>query len=232
MDDGLILTLIASQYFVGILIVWIICAIAAGIVADNKGRNGVLWGLLTFLLTPLLLIIVLVLQPVDLRPRSPDSNTGRYVNRPQSVISPNEKSRADPSQLATNLEKLVEIYKQGHLTDEEFSKAKARLIEGDYRLGGLISHPTETVQSNVHDPTEEEDKLKGKFETVSVADQKDPREMTPLEVIEELQSYGIEVDAYAGGPYFIVDALGHSLTLRDPGALARFLQLKRSKGVE
>ena len=46
---------------------WIICPIIAGIVAGKKNRSGVGWVLLTLLLSPLLLLVLLVLDPIHSR---------------------------------------------------------------------------------------------------------------------------------------------------------------------
>ena len=42
------------------LIAWIGFAFLVGVVADNKGRNGVAWGLLALIFSPLLTILVVL----------------------------------------------------------------------------------------------------------------------------------------------------------------------------
>ena len=54
----------------GIFIIWFIAAIAAGIIANNKNRNAAGWALATFLLSPLLIIIILVLSKKEGSPES------------------------------------------------------------------------------------------------------------------------------------------------------------------
>ncbi len=53
-----------------ILLIWVIAAIAAGIIASNKNRSAAGWALATFLLSPLLIIIILVLSKKEGSPRS------------------------------------------------------------------------------------------------------------------------------------------------------------------
>ena len=43
------------------IVIWIGCAFLAYIVADSKGHNGCLWGVLSLILSPLMLIVVLIL---------------------------------------------------------------------------------------------------------------------------------------------------------------------------
>ncbi len=53
----------------GIFIIWVIAAIAAGIIASSKNRNVAGWALATFLLSPLLIIIILVLSKKEGSPK-------------------------------------------------------------------------------------------------------------------------------------------------------------------
>lgn len=45
------------------LIFWIVMTAVAAIVAGNKGRSRIGWGLATFLLSPLVVLILLALKP-------------------------------------------------------------------------------------------------------------------------------------------------------------------------
>ena len=52
---------------------------------------------------------------------------------------------------------------------------------------------------------------------------------TALEIIEELQDMSIEINAYAGGPYFIEEHPFESRTkLRDIRELRHYLERKRN----
>lgn len=48
----------------GIVIIWIVVAICAGIVAGKKNRSGGGWALACFLLSPLVILILLALDPL------------------------------------------------------------------------------------------------------------------------------------------------------------------------
>lgn len=56
-----------------IILVWIVCAIAAGSIASDKGHGGCLWFILGFLLGPLALLIAAAMgrepQTVTQRPQ-------------------------------------------------------------------------------------------------------------------------------------------------------------------
>jgi hypothetical protein len=54
----------------GIFTIWFIAAIAAGIIASNKNRSAVGWAIATFLLSPLLIIIILVLSKKEGSPEN------------------------------------------------------------------------------------------------------------------------------------------------------------------
>lgn len=51
-----------GQAEIGILVVYVVFAVATGALAAKKGRSGVLWGLLAFIFTPLVIIIVACLS--------------------------------------------------------------------------------------------------------------------------------------------------------------------------
>src|SRR5260370_12701663 len=48
---------------IGILIFWLIFAIVVGVAADARGRNGVLWFVLAAIISPVLALILLLVQP-------------------------------------------------------------------------------------------------------------------------------------------------------------------------
>lgn len=52
-----------------LFVVWVVVAITAAIVANNKGRSGLGWFLLCFLLTPLAILPLLALGPKARPPR-------------------------------------------------------------------------------------------------------------------------------------------------------------------
>lgn len=51
-----------------VLLIWVIAAIAAGVVASNKNRSAAGWVIASLLFSPLLLIIILVLAPLPPAP--------------------------------------------------------------------------------------------------------------------------------------------------------------------
>jgi hypothetical protein len=50
------------EFFIGALFVWIMCAIICAVIAGNKGRSSIGWGILGFLLGPLGIVLALVVS--------------------------------------------------------------------------------------------------------------------------------------------------------------------------
>ncbi len=68
-----------------IFVLWVVLAVVAGIVANNKNRSSVIWALLCFFLTPILLLILLALPKLE--PKAPHQ-TGKLTRRQASSVTP------------------------------------------------------------------------------------------------------------------------------------------------
>lgn len=91
-----------------IVLFWFIFSIVIGIVASHRGRTGFGWFLLAILLSPVLMFILLVCLP-SLKP-------------PVSVVTVHEGS------VTTRLTQLAELKASNAITQDEFDKAKAKIL--------------------------------------------------------------------------------------------------------
>jgi len=90
-----------------ILIVWFIFCIIVGAIASNRGRSGIGWFFLAFLISPIIsLILVLILSP---------------LKSVQGQIK-------EPSDIAEEISKLHDLKTKGILTEEEFNNQKSKLL--------------------------------------------------------------------------------------------------------
>lgn len=80
-----------------------VCALAAGTIAEGRGRSFSLWLVMGLLFGPLAVLVAAALSP-DRRPEAP---TG----------------------IADDLATLTQLHQNGDLTDAEFSAAKRRLLD-------------------------------------------------------------------------------------------------------
>ncbi len=81
-----------------VVLVWIIGAIVAGVLANNKRRNVGAWVLGSLLLTPLLVIILLVLPTLEDKKRCP--NCGLWLKKEETVCRRCKKEQPDPAPVA------------------------------------------------------------------------------------------------------------------------------------
>lgn len=85
-----------------VVLIWIIGAIVAGVVANNKRRNALAWVLGSLLLTPLLVIILLVLPTLEGKKRCP--NCGLWLKKEETVCIRCKKEQPD-SELVIDVKK-------------------------------------------------------------------------------------------------------------------------------
>lgn len=134
----------------GFFVIWLLFCIGVGALADSRGRSGFGYFLLSFLLSPLLgLIVVLVTRNIkeegakaDWRRREEENREfdrkrehekqleslrvlAATTQRPVTVIEP-----ASPkASVADELEKLASLRDRGLLTPEEFEGQKRMLLQ-------------------------------------------------------------------------------------------------------
>jgi putative oligomerization/nucleic acid binding protein len=112
---------------VEIVVVWLALCVLVGIVANNKGHNGLTWGVLAVLISPLIAgIIVLVMRP---------GTEGRRAQEQGWVTA-----AIGGGSVADEIGKLAALREAGHLTTEEFDRQKAALLASPPR--GSVGDPT------------------------------------------------------------------------------------------
>jgi hypothetical protein len=96
---------------------WLILAILVGVFASKRGRSGFGWFLLSVLLSPLICFLI-VLCLADLKPVAP---------MPVVVHAPNESTQKN-SGVADELQRLLALHQQGHLSEDEYRGAKNKVL--------------------------------------------------------------------------------------------------------
>ncbi|MGR2664270.1 SHOCT domain-containing protein [Chromobacterium haemolyticum] len=107
--------------------VWIVFAVIVGCWADARGRNSVLFFFVSVLLSPLLAGLVLLITP-NLKQeakRQEQERADREIQLEQikAIAKP-----AEPTSMASELEKLAGLRDRGVLTDAEFQQQKEKLL--------------------------------------------------------------------------------------------------------
>lgn len=133
-----------------ILLVWFFLAVGVGVLAGNRGRNGVGYFLLALLLSPLLgLIAVLVSRDLEAEARADQQRTWDHqrelaalqalTGAPKTVTTPVRDLNSwvlkpppaeAPQLVADELQKLLTLKQAGALTEDEFAQQKRRLLDG------------------------------------------------------------------------------------------------------
>ena len=96
---------------------WVIFSVIVGILADQRGRNGVGWGFLAAMISPLLSGIILFIIP--------NLKTEKEIKEKEERI----KLTISGSDLLLSLEKLWQLNEKEIITDIEYSARKMKLIE-------------------------------------------------------------------------------------------------------
>lgn len=115
------------------LFLWAAFAVGVGLLANSRGRSGIGYFLLSVLLSPILgLIVVLVQRNLVDQQRQEEqrkADQAAHVESIRAIAQSNAgATRADGSSLADELDKLAALKEKGHLTAEEFAAQKARLL--------------------------------------------------------------------------------------------------------
>lgn len=127
-------------------IMWIVFAVLIGFMADGRGRSGLGWALLSFILSPLLCFVILLVIP-NLRQQEHQQDLARREEERRQAQSQREHekqlealkalSASKPAQeaaparsVADEIAKLGELRDKGLLTQEEFQAQKATLLKG------------------------------------------------------------------------------------------------------
>lgn len=115
------------------LFLWAALAIGVGFLANSRGRSGIGYFLLSVLLSPILgLIVVLVQRNLVDQLRQEEqrkADQAAHVESIRAIAQSNAGAiRADGASLADELDKLAALKEKGHLTPEEFAAQKAKLL--------------------------------------------------------------------------------------------------------
>lgn len=156
-----------------IFIFWVLFSIGVGFLANERGRSGIGWTLLSIITSPFLgILLVLLTRDLKVEAQSQQREEMRhkeqlialsgtkqtiseqYRNTGVKWVRPNADNSATerhaPILVADELEKLANLKERGLLTSEEFSTQKARLLsanematEVSRRHGSEFVAPTE-----------------------------------------------------------------------------------------
>lgn len=118
-----------------LIVIWLLFGIVSAVVASGRGGNGCLYFGLGVLLGPFGLILAFVVKP----PRRVEHHVHQAPYVPLRVdhwdarefaVPPPSQSRSSAAEIADAIEHLVNLRERGVITEEEFQRAKARLIHG------------------------------------------------------------------------------------------------------
>ena len=112
-------------------VIWLLFAIGIGAAAISRGRSGFLFGLLSFIMSPVVALILLALMPDLARQEKEESQRREDAQRDHQRELEAIKAVAKPTgpaSLADELEKLSSLKDRGLLTQREFDEQKLRLL--------------------------------------------------------------------------------------------------------
>lgn len=91
------------------MILWIILAIVVGVCASNRGRSGFLWGLLSFIISPVIAGIILAISK-DLSVDSRSYDVERKVDNIKTEVDFNQKFNDHRSeQMEKRIDRLSDV---------------------------------------------------------------------------------------------------------------------------
>lgn len=145
-------------------IIWILFSIGVGVLASNRGRNGLWWTFVSLVGSPLLALIVLIFIP-DLTAQETQmiqvqNEYSRRIeeNKAQEEANILESKKILSSEYAASFDKLDNLVKNQILTNDEFAERKAKQIndlklkiieeDPDMFLSGLIPIYKKNVITN------------------------------------------------------------------------------------
>jgi len=96
---------------------WVFFSVIVGILADQRGRNGVGWGFLAAIISPLLSGILLFVLP--------NLKTEQEIKEKEE----RDKLKISGSDLLLSFERLWQLNEKGIITDIEYVARKMKLIE-------------------------------------------------------------------------------------------------------
>lgn len=114
--------------FLVYLMIWVVMSVVVGIISTDK-KMGFLGGfMLSIILSPLVgFIITLFSKSIEQENREKEL----LENQKEQTRLLAEKSENNTISIADEIEKLISLKDKGLLTEEEFQKAKQRLINND-----------------------------------------------------------------------------------------------------
>ena len=130
-----------------LLLFWLVLSIGVGVLAAQRGRSGVGWALLSIVTSPLLGVILLVVnkdlvEEAAVRERETRRHDEKLAALAGNVREGNSKAQlavaVSPVLVADELEKLGGLKERGLITEDEFVQQKRRL------LGQSVAAPSAT----------------------------------------------------------------------------------------
>lgn len=106
---------------IGAIFLWLIFALLIGWVGEERTIGFLGSFLLSIFLSPVIAFIILLFIPM--KPKNSNVNPITKTNMPPAVHITSETSVAD------ELQKLIKLKEDNHLTEEEFNQAKDRLLK-------------------------------------------------------------------------------------------------------
>ena len=111
-----------------VVLFWIGFSVVIGILASQRGREGVGWGFLAALITPLLAGIILFIIP-DLKKINKEKEQEKKLEQQEKEKQKLESSKIKGSDLLLSLEKLHQLFEREVLTEVEYTARKMKKIE-------------------------------------------------------------------------------------------------------
>lgn len=128
------------------LVVWIMVSVVVGVVARSRGRSGIGFFFVSFLLSPILaLIVLLLIRNYTEEGRQWEMN--REKTRSDTQMTTRDFEAGTEARLA-QLERLTLLWKNGALTDIEFKTQKENLLRLDLGLDTALTKPVPEAKRN------------------------------------------------------------------------------------
>lgn len=129
-----------------IFLFWILFSIGVGYLANENGRNPVVWGVVALVISPILAAIVLMLAESGVF-----SNDSQNYNS-QNTVRKSDKSDTKPigiSEFSQKIEKYRDLLDTDVINEKEYGSKKSKLID---RLSkGVSQDNTEDILLRVRD---------------------------------------------------------------------------------
>lgn len=111
-----------------VVLFWIGFSVVIGILANQRGRGAVGWGILAALISPILSGIILFIIP-DLKKINDEKRQKEKLEQAEKDKQMLESSKVKGSDLLLSFEKLHQLFEKEVLNEAEFTARKKKKIE-------------------------------------------------------------------------------------------------------